>query len=166
MSWGKKTRDSEEMFESPGVGAPAAETTYIDRGCEMSGELRFRENVRIDGNVEGEIHGDKTVVIGEEAMIRARIRAANVVVHGTVEGDILATGETTLHKSAAVTGELQTGGIVVERGARLSGCILIGNVEGDNATRPHAGEVGAPDAGAGNGGSFGAQQTRPVSAEK
>ncbi len=162
MSWGKKSRDSEEMFESPGAGAPAAETTYIDRGCEMSGELRFRENVRIDGNVDGEIHGDKTVVIGEEAVIRARIRAANVVVHGTVEGDVLASGETTLHKSAAVTGELQTGGIVVERGARLSGCILIGNVEGDHATRPDAGDDAAPEMEAASGGGFGVQETRQV----
>ena len=154
MSWGKKSKDNELDFP---VGQPAApETTYIDRGCEMSGELRFRENVRIDGQVDGEIHGEKTVVVGEEATIRARIHAANVVIHGTVEGDIVASGETTLHKSAAVTGELQTGGIVVERGARLRGCILIGSVEGDSVTRPHE------DAGASGEGEFGLPQTQQV----
>ncbi len=138
MSWGKKSK-TPEALEVPALPA-APETTYIDRGCQMSGELKFRENVRIDGHVEGEIHGDKTVVVGEDATIRARIEAANVIVHGTVEGDIVASGEITLHKSAAVTGELQTGGIVVERGARLRGCILIGSIEGDHDTRPHAGD--------------------------
>ena len=164
MSWGKKSKNSKAFRE--GSGAPAPETTFIDCGCEMSGELRFRENVRIDGHVVGEIHGDKTVVVGEEATIRARICAANVVVYGTVEGDIQASGETTLHKSAVVTGELQTGGIVVERGARLRGCILIGNIEGDGATRPHAGEDVGSDADLANAGEFGLKETRQVSIEK
>ncbi len=154
MSWGKKTKESETHLEPPALSA-APETTYIDRGCQMSGELKFRENVRIDGHVEGEIHGEKTVVVGEEATIRARIQAANVVIHGTVEGDIVATGETTLHKSAAVTGELQTGGIVVERGARLRGCILIGSVDGDHETRPHGAEPADGEA-------FGLDHTRQV----
>jgi cytoskeletal protein CcmA (bactofilin family) len=126
MSWGRKDKENEtEAWGSE--SAPKTEMTYIDHGCEMVGTLRFRENVRIDGHIEGEIYAEKTVIIGEEATVRAQIRAANVVVHGTVEGDIFASGETTLHKSAAVTGELQTGGIVVERGARLKGCILIGS---------------------------------------
>jgi cytoskeletal protein CcmA (bactofilin family) len=132
----------------------------------MSGELRFRENVRIDGHVEGEIHGDKTVVIGEEATIRARIRAANVVVYGTLEGDVQASGETTLHKSAVVTGELQTGGIVVERGAQLRGCILIGNIESDSATRPHAGEDVDSASKSENAGEVGLKETRQVAIEK
>lgn len=135
MSWGKKDKENEaEAWDSD--PSPKTETTYIDHGCEMTGTLRFRENVRIDGHIEGEIHAEKIVIVGEEAIVRAQIHAADVVVHGTVEGDIFASGETTLHKSAAVTGELQTGGIVVERGARLKGCILIGNDGDESATHP------------------------------
>ncbi len=161
MSWGKKSLEAEAVLEEPPFSSP--ETTYIDHGCEMCGELKFRENVRIDGHVEGEIQAEKTVVVGEEATIRARIRAANVVVHGTVEGDIYASGETTLHKSAVVTGELQTGGIVVERGARLRGCILIGGVEGDGATRPHDGAGSGENS---ESGEFGLPLTRQVPVEK
>ena len=158
MSWGKKAKDgASNGFDN----APVPETTYIDRGCEMAGELRFRENVRIDGHVEGEIRCDKTVVIGEEATVRANISAANIIVHGTVEGDTTASGETTLHKSAAVTGELKTGGIVVERGAKLQGCILIGTVEGDSDTRPHGALFEEPAADA-----FGLPETQQVPAAK
>lgn len=164
MSWGKKSRGPETQHE-PLALSSSPETTYIDHGCEMCGELKFRENVRIDGHIEGEIHGEKTVVVGSEATIRARIHAANVVIHGTVEGDIVASGETTLHKSAVVTGELQTGGIVVERGARLRGCILIGNIEGDGTTRPHAGEELDADE-ASDAGAFGLAQTRQVPVQK
>ncbi len=128
MSWGKKSKHDDSASSVP-------EATYIDRGCEMSGELRFRDNVRIDGQVEGEIYCEKSVVVGDDAMVRANIHAANVVIHGTVEGDVVASGETTLHKSSSVTGELKTGGIVVERGAQLRGCILINGVDHDRETR-------------------------------
>ena len=134
MSWGKKEREIEDEVEvaAPSMDpAPQTDTTYIDAGCEMSGTFRCRENVRIDGRIEGEIRAEKTLVVGEEAVVCAQIHAAYVVVLGTVEGDIFATGETTLHKSASVTGELQTGGIVVERGARLRGSITIGSDEGE-----------------------------------
>lgn len=139
MSWGKKSKDGEPV---DGTMGPLSETTYIDRGCEMTGELRFRDNVRIDGHVEGEIRCDKTVVIGDDATVRAHIKAANVIIHGCVEGDVEVSGETTLHKSSSVTGELKTGGIVVERGAQLRGCILISGVEGDSVTRNHVSSEG------------------------
>jgi cytoskeletal protein CcmA (bactofilin family) len=66
--------------------APKTETTYIDHGCEATGTLRFRGNARIDGHIEGEIHAEKIVIAGEETIVCAQIRAADVIVHGTVEG--------------------------------------------------------------------------------
>ena len=42
-----------------------------------------------------------------------------------------------------MTGELQTGGIVVERGALLKGCILIGNDGGESAMHPQVDAVRA-----------------------
>lgn len=100
--------------------------TYIDQGCELVGELRFREGVRIDGRVEGEIRAAKEVIVGESGTILAGIEAESVEVYGTIEGDIQVKSQVTLHKTARVTGEIQTAGIVVEPGARFKGCILIG----------------------------------------
>ncbi len=135
MSW-RKRKELESGAEATAASEAAASApTYIDHGCELIGQLKFRESVRIDGHVEGDICGTKTVIVGQEAIIRARIQAQNVVVHGTVEGDIVAEGEITLHKTASVAGELQTSGIVVERGARLKGCIIIGG-DPDSTTQP------------------------------
>lgn len=104
-------------------------TTYLDQGCELSGELRFKETVQIDGRVEGEIESQQTVVIGESAMVRATIRSDSVIVRGQVEGDVLARRKITLHKSAHVTGDMKTAGIVVEEGAKVEGRIVIGSDE-------------------------------------
>ena len=118
--------------------------TYLDVGCELSGTLRFKDDVRIDGRVEGEIHAEKTVRIGESAMIEARVRAESIEVHGTIQGDINVRRKTILHKSARVSGEIHTAGIVVEEGARVRGTIVIGGTDapGEAAEPPKP----APDA--------------------
>lgn len=124
---------SGDLPSAPPAGPPGpdtgAEPTYIDAGSELVGQLRFRDSVRIDGRVEGEIHADKVVVVGESAVVAAAIHAESVVVHGSVEGDVRVRRKITLHKTARVTGEIQTAGIVVEEGARFRGCILIGDDE-------------------------------------
>lgn len=141
MSW-RKPKENQPVAETSKQLAQVSAPTYIDHGCELIGQLKFKESVRIDGHVEGDICGTKTVTVGQEAIIRARIQAENVVVHGTVEGDIVAEGEITLHKTAAVSGELHTAGIVVERGARLKGCIVIGG-DLDSVTQPQGADYGA-----------------------
>ncbi len=103
------------------------EATYIDASCELEGQLRFDETVRIDGRVSGEIRAQKSLVVGETAVIEADIHAESVIVYGSVEGDIRVQRKITLHKTARVSGEIQTVGIVVDEGARFKGCILIGD---------------------------------------
>jgi len=104
----------------------AASETFINQGCELVGELRFTEDVRIDGKIEGRIKAAKSVIVGEAAEIQATIEAETLEIFGAVDGDVRVTRGTTLHKSARVTGEIQTAGIVVEEGAKFKGCIVIG----------------------------------------
>jgi cytoskeletal protein CcmA (bactofilin family) len=125
-------RESEPAAESP----PRPGMTYIDEGCEFSGTLRFKDTVRIDGRIEGEIQSQKTVVVGPSGFVRAKIEADTVVVLGVVEGDILARRKITLHETAQVNGEIRTAGIVIEEGARFKGRIAIGSDEGAAARAP------------------------------
>ena len=126
-----KTRMQEVMPNSD------ASETYIDKGCNFSGTLRFKDSVRIDGHVEGDIVCDMAVIVGEDAIIEASIRAESIEVHGTISGDVLVQRKTVLHKTARVSGEIHTAGIVVEEGARLKGTIVIGGDDDDVApTKP------------------------------
>lgn len=112
-----------------GAAAAPAMTSFIDASCQLSGTLRFRETVQIDGRVEGKIEGDKSVVIGPSADVRADIRCESIIISGKVEGDIHATRSITFHKTAQVKGEMKASGIVVEEGSKFRGCIIIGEEE-------------------------------------
>lgn len=130
-----------ETREPLPANAPALRTvspsTSIDASTVFEGSLRCQQMLRIDGCVEGDVECDKSVLVGEGARVRATITADEVQVAGCVEGDVTARRKITLMRTAVVTGDLATPGIVVEEGARLQGRIVIGaDAEPERPARP------------------------------
>jgi len=115
-----------------------APTTFLDASTTFSGKLSCTDSLRIDGRVEGEVQCDHTVVIGEPGVVHASIEADSVVIAGQVKGDINARSKITLDKTARVTGDLCTPGIVIQEGAKLEGRIMIGSDAGRGAEKPAA----------------------------
>ena len=141
---------------------PAARTvapsTCIDASTELEGTLRCRETLRVDGRVNGEVHCEKNVIIGEGATVRAAIEADEVAISGEVKGDIMARRKITLDRTARVVGDLCTPGIVIEEGAKLEGRIMIGSetapaakAEGKTEAKSEAKSEGKADAKASTG---------------
>jgi len=126
---------------APAAPAPAyrttATSTAIDAGMQLVGTLVGGEDMRIDGQVDGEIRCEKTIYVGQRARIKAAIHADAVVIAGEVKGDIEARRKVTLESSARVTGDLATPGIVIEEGAKLEGRIVISG-KGPEHARPEA----------------------------
>ena len=135
MALGRRAK-SDQIDGSPNEKSTSPKETYLDEGCSLSGVLRFAQNVRIEGRVEGEVLAEKSVVIGKSAEIDASIEADTLEVYGTVLGDIRVARRTTLHKTSHVEGEIHTTGIVVEEGARFKGRILIGSESDEPRDRP------------------------------
>ena len=129
----------------PGGSVGGGTTTYIDASCEFEGKLRFRETVRIDGSVEGEIGGDNTLIVGPSAVVRARITAESVVVYGEVVGEICASRKITLHQSARVKSDMRSAGITIYEGACFEGSIVIGSAEASASARPRRGRKRVPE---------------------
>ena len=134
---------------APPVQRPArtvSPATCIDATSELKGTLRCRETLRIDGHIEGELHCEKNVIVGQGAIIRAAIDAAEVAVAGEVKGDITASRKITLEPTARVIGDLCTPGIVIEEGAKLEGRIMIGAEEKAEAQAAQTSHQPAPSA--------------------
>jgi cytoskeletal protein CcmA (bactofilin family) len=118
-----KDQKSRKATGSIATGAPGGLTAFIDRGSDFEGKLSFEDTVRIDGRFRGEITSENTLIVGEGGEIAASIRSRNVVVSGLVEGNIVATERLALHKTAHVTGDVETPTLVIEEGATLNGQI-------------------------------------------
>ena len=103
--------------------SPGGLTAFIDHGSEFEGKLSFQDTVRIDGRFSGEISSENTLIVGESGEIVATIRSSIVVLSGSVEGDIVASEKVVLHKTARVTGNIDTQTLVMEEGAVINGNI-------------------------------------------
>ena len=117
-------------------------TSYLGPSTSLAGKLRCSESLRIDGRLEGEIHCDHLVAVGETGRVHGNIEGDTVVIGGEVEGDITARRKITLEKTARVTGDLCTPGIVIQEGAQLEGRIMIGGEAGE-AQKPAAAKSAA-----------------------
>jgi cytoskeletal protein CcmA (bactofilin family) len=87
--------------------------------CCGYGVLRW--SARIDGQVVGDITATGTLILGEAAVITARVQAASVIIAGEVRGDITATERIARERSARVLGNLESSALAIEEGARFEG---------------------------------------------
>ncbi len=94
---------------------------HLGQGAIIEGKLTFKGSVHIDGRVEGEIRADDTVVLGESAVVVAKITAAKVIAQGRIEGDIEASQRIELRAPASVTGNIRTPSLVIHEGVTFEG---------------------------------------------
>jgi len=98
-------------------------TAFLGSGTIYKGHLSFVGSVRIDGQFTGEITSEGTLILGKEAKVEGTIQVCHLVLSGNLHGDVVVTGKTILHKTASLTGNLNTRSLIIEEGAMLQGSI-------------------------------------------
>ncbi len=106
---------------TPDPVAPPMPKGEIPGDIVIIGTLELPDDRTVTCRVEGEIVSPATVIIAPEARIKARIKAASVVIFGTVEGDIHATGRAELKSSSTLHGDIHAARVLVEEGATFRG---------------------------------------------
>lgn len=94
---------------------------FLDRGTEFTGELRFRDLMRIDGKFKGKIQSPNTLIVGEGGEVDAEIDVGTASVSGRVEGTLKAKSKIEIHAKGRVYGTLITPSLVIEDGAMFQG---------------------------------------------
>ncbi|WP_028574094.1 bactofilin family protein [Desulfonatronovibrio hydrogenovorans] len=94
---------------------------FMGMGTTYQGKLVFKGTVRIDGEFEGEIESDGTLIVGNEAHVRGTINVGQLVLSGALEGDLKAQAKVVLYKQANISGKITTPTLVVEEGAVVKG---------------------------------------------
>ena len=101
------------------------EGAIIGATMRIKGEIFSRDELRIDGEVQGKLESQNRLTINETGKADAVIKATEVVVAGTVKGNVEATQRIVLRKGANLVGDVKTAGIVIEDGAYFRGGIDI-----------------------------------------
>ena len=102
---------------------------FLGAGTNYQGKLHFQGAVRIDGNFQGEVVSDGTLVVGQEAVVEGQIKVGQLVLSGNIQGEVEAKSKVVLHKTANLQGNIRTPVLVVEEGAVLEGQLLMGSLD-------------------------------------
>jgi cytoskeletal protein CcmA (bactofilin family) len=105
----------------------------ISKDMQISGEINFKGKARIDGTIEGNIHGEY-LVLSESGRINGELELDALICHGIVEGTIHAK-LVTAHKTAVIQGTLTAASLTVEPGAVLEGEISASSKQNDENVR-------------------------------
>lgn len=111
---------NKEQQDPMGVD-PSEIIAFLGKGTEFKGIITYSGTVRIDGQIEGEVITQGTLVIGESATIDAKISAGTVVCAGKLTGDIITTKKVHLLAPATMSGSVRSPVLIVEEGVRFNG---------------------------------------------
>jgi cytoskeletal protein CcmA (bactofilin family) len=99
--------------------------SLIGEGTRIEGTLHFRDGLRIDGEVVGDVMADpnsKTIlVISEKAQVTGRVHAAHVIINGTVIGPVESAQLLELQPKARIQGDVRYAALEMHQGATIEG---------------------------------------------
>jgi len=96
---------------------------FFGPGVECTGEIWYEGNVQIDGKLEGLVHTQGTLVVGDGAVVKAFIEAGTVVCKGSIQGDVIAKEGIKLLAPGFIHGTMRAPRFSVETGGIFNGRI-------------------------------------------
>jgi cytoskeletal protein CcmA (bactofilin family) len=111
----------------PVIAETCEVVAFFGPGVECTGEIWYEGNIQIDGKLEGLIHTQGTLMIGEQAVIQAKIDAGTVICKGKIQGDVMAREKINLLAPGSINGSLKTPQLSVETGGVINGRVSMNN---------------------------------------
>lgn len=122
----RETQPSRPQATAQTIPAPApvraasgVGVSVISKALKITGELESTEDIRIDGQVEGDVRG-LSVTVGPDAKVKGTVFGDAVEVAGTIDGRIEAK-TVVLNGTAHMSGDVVHQDIKIESGAFVDG---------------------------------------------
>jgi len=95
--------------------------TIVGPSVKVEGELSSEGNVRIDGQVAGNVQTSQNLAVGEQAVISANVKALNAVIAGKIKGNITVEEALEITETGQVEGDITAKIISISPGAIFQG---------------------------------------------
>jgi len=114
---------------------------FIDRDTEIIGDIKFKENFRIDGVFKGKILSGGGLIIGETGEVEADIEVISIAVNGRMKGSIKAKEKIEIFAKGRVIGSVTAPKLIIEDGAFFQGSCQMEMKALDSKTRESEAKV-------------------------
>jgi len=106
--------------------------TVLSDTTSFNGVLKFSSSLKIEGNYKGTIASGGHLIVGENAKIRANIKAQSIVIAGEVKGDVEASERLEMLPTGKLYGNIKTKKLKMADGVIFEGkCEMLGRVPGE-----------------------------------
>ena len=99
--------------------------SLIAHGTQVDGNVAFADGLRVDGNVNGNVHASDGIasilVISESAKVMGALEADHIIINGTVQGPVHARHMLELQPKARIEGDIQYAALEMHQGALITG---------------------------------------------
>jgi cytoskeletal protein CcmA (bactofilin family) len=112
--------DSVASFETASI---------IDRHSSFDGNFRSQRDLRVDGELKGNVTCEGTLFVSEGATIAATVQAEHISVAGELSGEIRCRGRFQILPSGRVRANVSTGSLVIQEGAIYEGQLEMAGIE-------------------------------------
>jgi cytoskeletal protein CcmA (bactofilin family) len=120
----------------PPATASTRSTAVIGPSMSMKGEIRTREELVVEGEVEGLLESHSSITIGPNGKVRANIKAREVAIFGAVKGNVEVSEKIAIRGKGSLVGDIKTAGISIDDGAYFKGSIDIVRPEPVRTAQP------------------------------
>ena len=135
------------------LAAPAVTTNgpkqsaVIGPSMTIKGEIRAREELVVDGEVEGLVESQAMLTVGPNGKVRGNIKAREVAIFGSVRGNVEVAEKIAIREQGSLIGDIKSAGISIDDGAYFKGSIDIVRPEPKITKAVHSGSRAEAQAG-------------------
>lgn len=104
------------------VSAPSSANSMnsLGKGTKITGDIEAEHDIRIDGELKGNLKCKGKVIIGGTGHIDGTINCQSAVVEGTFKGTLNVKDLLNVKESARIDGDVNTGQLLVNSGAKFN----------------------------------------------
>ncbi len=104
----------------------------ISEGTLIKGDITANGDIRVDGELIGNIYAKGRLVIGPKGKVDGEIDCNNIEVSGYIKGKVTVAELLTMKDTAMINGDVVSGKLAVEPGAIFSGTCSMGDSKEKN----------------------------------
>lgn len=126
-----KTEDKMAKLTS-NYESPNQAINIISEGTKIKGDVIANGDIRIDGELLGNISAKSKLVIGPNGKVEGQVICNNIEVSGYIKGKITAKDLINMKSTSQIVGDIVAGKLSIEPGALFSGsCVMNGSKPAD-----------------------------------
>lgn len=100
----------------------------IGSGTKIIGNVETNGDIRIDGEIEGNVISKGKVVIGSNGKITGEVHCVNAELSGIIQGVIKVSELLSLKNASKLIGDIFTTKLSIEPGAKFTGSCKMGDL--------------------------------------